>query len=170
MKLKTPRSYRLHEIKAYLFLVSSSSWVFSGQPSLRWFEDPGSCHLLASSERFLCFGPKAKGSHKVWDTVLLFYGQVWTSHHVHQDPESRIQIPWPKPNCRGSWGTLPHPWGQGFGSWPHHPCLLGDTYFLTPLIAWMQVCLTSMRHWNSDTKEGADLGHEFVTTSGYLFK
>lgn len=109
MKLTAPRSHWCRKIKAYFLLTSSSDWVFSGQPSMRWLEDTGSYHLVGSLEWFLGIWPKTR------DVVLLFNGQVCISHHVHHVPVSRTQTPWPKPNCQGGWETQ-----SSSVSWPRN--------------------------------------------------
>ena len=121
------------------------------------------------------------------DIVLLVYGQVCISCHVHHVKVSRSQIPWPNPNCKAGWETQsPSVSGMRNGTGEQRASLCptpGDKILRAgcqvrwlayncslPPIAQIQVCPIHMRHWHSDTKGRADLGCEFATAGFCFFK
>ena len=121
------------------------------------------------------------------DIVLLVYGQVCRSCHVHHTKVSRSQIPWPNPNYKGGWETQsPGVSGMRNGTGASRASLYptpGDKILRAgcqvrwlvyhcslPQIAQIQACPIHMKHWHSDTKGRADLGHEFATAGFCFFK
>lgn len=74
-------------------LISSSGWVFSG---LQWGDLGTQASIIWSTLQggSSAFSPK-QGEWQSVDIVLLVYGQVCISCHVHHVKISRSQIPWP---------------------------------------------------------------------------
>ena len=73
----------------------------------------------------------------------------------HQDLKEVRELP--------RWYPAPELPGEGQVRWLAYNCSL-------PQIAQIQVCPIHMRHWHSDTKGRADLGHEFATAGFCFFK
>lgn len=103
VKLTAPRSHWFHKIKTYFLLTSSSDWVFS---CLQWGDlgTQAPTIWLTLQGGSSAFSPKQREWQSV-DIVLLVYGQVCRSCHVHHTKVSRSQIPWPNPNYKGGWET-----------------------------------------------------------------